>query len=439
MIASFVRARVRAICGALVVAALLPACSTYEPQPLDRESVLAELQAEAAPAPSAGLDEDAAVALALVHNPSLRAARREVEIAAGAVVSASAWRNPQLRPRLRNLYSGAGDAIEWFLDLRLFPTHPDEAEARSARARAEERRVLAELEAAESEVALSTRLAHARLVRIDAELPSLESAIARYRTVREIVARQVRAGVATRIEETLVELAVAEREDELAALQAERRLAEAELVQWIGAPGGTALAVTAAASHGVPLPSAEKLEQLALVGDPTLRVLAAAFGEEEEDLRLVHLAQQPWPSFIGIGGGGQSGEPIVDADAAIDLPIFDDGSAELHVAELRRDRARDRFRARLHEVRGALRRAVLEIEEHARRHQTSTDRLAPLVAKARTLVQSVLDAGAGDPVRLLALEDRLLELSRAAADATFRRRVAECELLRLTGRVLGPR
>lgn len=425
--------RARPLLVASAVLLVVGACSSYEPTVLEPTSVLTELRHDEPALPTDGLSPADAVALALVHNPRLRVARADHAIAEGLVLSETVWENPQLRPRLRDLYSGLDNPVQWAIDLRIFPPPPGRDDALRGRAEARVRRVSAELEAAEADVALETRLAHARLLLLDVQVPALEAAVRRHDRVGGIVERQIRAGVATRIEATLVELAGEELRDELEALRAQRRLAEAELAALLGAPSATALTVVPDAESSAARPPVEALEELALEREPTLRSLAELYREEEEALRLAHAERGLWPNFVSPGGGGESGEAFYDLDASIDLPLFDQGDEELALATLRRDRARDLFRARLHELRGALRRSVLELEESDRRRAALDERLGPLLERAQTLVRSVLDAGAADPVALIALETRVLDVRRAAAEASYEATRARTELERLTG------
>ncbi len=416
---------------------LVAACATYEPTPLDQSALLEELRSVTVEVPSDGLEVEQAVALALVQHPDLHVVRRDQEIAAGLVVSARAWDNPDLRPRLQNIYSGARDSIQWALDLRVFPRAPGETAAREARAQAREQHALAIIEETESRIAVETRIAHAQLVALDTQIGIVRAAEQLHSRVATIVTEQVEAQVSTRIEAVLVELAQEELADESASLVAQRAIAEAHLASLIGAPPDATLAVRRAArGQSVAIPSQAELEEQAVAAHPALRALAAAYEDQEQRLRLTHIAHSPWPNFLAIAGGGDAGDAVVDADASLTLPVFHSGEHDIAVAEARRDRARDAYRARLHAVRGEIRRASLALREHERRHNALSRRLGPLLDRAEQLVRSVLDAGGANPLALLAIEMRVLDLRRDTAQAAFERDRARAELAAATGSAL---
>ncbi len=65
-----------------------------------------------------------------------------------------------------------------------------------------------------------------------------------------------------------------------------------------------------------------------------------------------------------------------------------------------------------------------------------TERLEPVLKQAEELLKVVLDAGEGDALKLVAIETRVLDARRDAAQATFEYEKARVELSLSTGTVL---
>lgn len=422
----------------LLLAVLLagPGCSTYAPTPLSPRDVLTELRAIDVALPEEGISPGGAVAVALVHNPDLHVVRRDHAIAEGLVISQSAWENPELRLSLDNLYSRAHDSFEWAIGLRFFPPRPGEIDVKTARAEARSRRVLALIEEREAAVAADARRAHARLVFLDTEVRSVRAAAALHERIASLTRQAVAAGATTRIDATLVTLRREELADETHALQSDRAIARAELAALMGlSPDAPLTVVRAVPREEVALGSQAELEETALALRADLRALVESYEVREQQLHLSHLARLPWFRHVEPGSAHLPSDGTVDIGVAVELPIFDDGANALSIAEARRDRARDAYRARLHRVRGEIRLARLRFDESRRRHAHLSERLEPILLQAEDLVSAALDRGAVDLLAVVAVEARVLGVRRDSARAAFDLDVARIELAAATGSV----
>lgn len=443
---------------AVLLLCVLSSCSSYEPVPLAERQLLEQLRTMEVELPAEGLDPDQAVAVALTHNPQLKVLRREHEIAAELVLSADAWENPELRASLRNLYSRLTNPLGLVFDLRLFPSVPGEKDAKVARERALAQGVLDQIESLETRIAADTRSAHARVVLLEQEAALLDSGFEFQERIASLVQEKRQVGAATGIEAVLASFELEELRDERDSLAAERDAAIGELAVLLGVDPGRPLTVRpqtnprpdslAAAgllNEGGEPGTLEELEDFALGARADLRLLASQYQVREQELRLAHLSHTPWPRFLqpsfgktfprGSYDDGSAGDWAFDLGTAVELPIFQTSSSEVAVANARREQARDRYLAFLHQVRGEIHQAVLALREADRRRRLHTERLGPLLEEAEALVQSALDTGGADLQRIGSLESRIVDARRAALSAEFRYREARIQLARATGAV----
>ncbi len=431
------RPRTALLLGPLFLVGALSACSTYPAAPLDTAQVLQDLRATRVELPKAGLTADDAVALALVHNPWLRAWRHDAAIAAGLVVTRSAEDDPELRVSLSDLYSRVRAPLLYAIELRFFPALPGELDAKRRRLEARERRVLARVATREAEVARVTRDAHAGLVLIDSELSSVQSAVELHARLDAMVTQQIAAGVSTRLDQALVALRREELVDELSALGAQRSTAQAQLAALLGTKPNALIQVRdERLSVPEPPPSAIEAEELALSRRADLRALAEVHAQREQDVRLRHLARLPWPRHVQAGYSGLPTDTGLDMDLAIELPNAGLTQTRIDIAGARRDKAQHEYRARLHEVRSEIRIALLALREQTRRRRHLSNRLEPVLREAEDLVRATLDGGATDVVALVAIQGRVLAARRARARALHDYEVARTRLAAATGTLL---
>lgn len=422
---------------AAVLFLLAAGCSSYEPDPLRESAILAELRALKVELPADGLDGDGAVAIALVHNPELQAWRRRHEVAVNLVLSEGAWKNPELRPSATNLYSSLGNPIGLVLGLRIFPSVPGENDAKIALAEARQKRIDAEILDREARVAADVRLAHAKAVMLDEKLRILDASRRLHERVTSTVDRRLIAFAATRLDESLTALKREEIAHEREMVAWEREAAVAQLGSLLGASPGVAVPVRRGpAVDALPALVQDRLEDEALRERPDLRGLKQAYEEREQELRLAHLAHTLWPRFLEPGIDRRSGELRAELGASFEIPIFNSGSADIAVAESQRRQAREAFSARLHAVRGEIHQAVLRLREEDRRRRYYAVHLEPLLQRAEELVKTALEAGEADAIKLIAIESRVLDARREAAQAWYDYERARVQLAVSTGTVL---
>ncbi len=432
-----IRLLVALAAGAILFAA---SCSTYRPAPLDEKALLADLRATRIEFPADGLDPVQAVALALVRNPTLVALRREHEIAENVVLAEGAWRNPEFRPSLTNLASTLNNPVALALGLRIFPAVPGEGDARVARAKALDERVLAEIADREARIAAATKIAHANVVTLEEQLALARIARTLHDRVVAMVSERVAAQASTRLDESLAILRREEIENENLSAAGRLEVARAELASLVGAAPDARIAVRKATSERALAESGEaELEDAALARRADLQALKRQYEAQQQSLRLAHLAHRPWPTFLEPEARGDHTGHSFALQAGIEIPIFSTGSEEIAVEEARLRQVRDAYSARLHVVRGEIHVAAVRLREEERRQRYQSDRMEPLLEQTEQLMQTVLEAGEVDVLKLVTIETRLLDARRDATQSWFDRERARVEYELATGTVFGTR
>ena len=420
-------------------------CSSPPPPPLlDPRVLLAELR-EASPAlPADGLDPDAAVALALAHDPNLALLREERAITAAIARAEAAWRNPEFRPSLANLFSSASQPVSLALSLRLFLPRPGEGDAQAARAAALDAKAVALIEWRAAQLEAEVRVAHARVVRLEEETALADAALALHERILAAVAERLAARAATRADHVLAQLRREELLDQRGELDLQRAAAHAELAALIGAEPGLPIAVrrgTELDTASPPLselPVPRELEEQALARRGDVRALQQEHAAAQQALALVRDESGFWPGFLEPKAERDSRERSLGLSAGFELPLFDSGDAELAVEEARVEQARTRYSAALAGARCEIELARVTCQETERRRQRQSARLAPLLTETEAVVRSMMTAGEGDLTRLLALDARLLEARCAAVRAAFEAERARIGFALATG-ALAPR
>jgi cobalt-zinc-cadmium efflux system outer membrane protein len=385
---------------------------------------------EAPSPPGGGLDPDQAVAYALLNNPELRAFRKQRRVAENVVVSVSAWENPQLNFDLRI-------PLRLDLGLRIFPPLPGERAAKIAGAKAEVRRVLAEIEERENALAAEVRTLHAELLMLADKLAIDDAAQRLHRRLADLVGQRVQHAAAPKIDLVLAGMKINQVEMDRQKLLARRDVAQAELAARLGVPGAVALpirrgrALAPATQRGE-----EALEDHALAARPDLRVLKEEYEQREQELQLAELAKIPWPRYVQPGVFNLPNRTGAQLTGAVTLPIFNQNEGPIAVAEAQREIARDAYVSRLSAMRSEIRIARLALSAEERRLRYFEETMRPAIADAERAIEEALDLAEGDPLKLGTAMVRIFDVRSEAADAAFAHQKAAIQLELVTGTVL---
>jgi cobalt-zinc-cadmium efflux system outer membrane protein len=367
-----------------------------------------------ATAAAQGLTEDEAVALALRANPDLRAARRQRGIAEGEISAAGALANPTVDFDMLHL-EDYPQRKAWAVGFGWEPPQPAIYAARRAAARAGAEAVDAEIAEAEWQLALSVRAAHAGLVALAEERALVGKGLEVRRKIVELVTRRVSGGASTRIDLSLAQLSVSQAERDRDALAAQQIAAAQQLGQLL-ATDARPRAVGALSDDTTSPPPLETLVEAALASRPALIAEERRFLQREQNLRLEHARRWPWFRFTAIPRYRTDGSDLHPNDYAVGLqltlPILNQNSGGVQIAEGMRDQERESFRKLVGGIRRELASAREEIvlrSETVQRHQTT---VLPALDNHERLLGLALSGGQVDVVVLLNAQDAILRNRR---------------------------
>ena len=404
-------------------------CAEYRPQPIDLGTVeerLAvpppeslRLEAERIEHPilkpleldlSDGLSPDEAAVLAVLLNPSLRAARDKQGVANAQLLAAGILPNPQVSLSLDQPYAGstAGTVTAWGLgvdyDISALITRGAGVDA----ARAEAQSVALDIAWQEWQAAEDAKL---HVVRLEWLQRQLQEAIGAENRVEANLARLgvgVNAGWLTRVEQDAAR-AQLERY-RLTTLEVFKSLEEERLAlcETIGLPPSAPVNVNARGSSQPsppPLPAqalAEALDAHRL----DLIALRLGYQAQEAKLRGAVLSQFPKIS-IGVNSARDTSNVVTaGVGVTLDLPLFDRGQGRIAIETATRQQLFDEYVARSFEARID----VMKVQSAlalADRRLAATNALVEQTEALQTTYQSAMTAGAADILKLYEVQDAL--------------------------------
>jgi cobalt-zinc-cadmium efflux system outer membrane protein len=224
----------------------------------------------------------------------------------------------------------------------------DVARATLAVTDAETSRIAADLRA-DVRRAYFTAVAAARRVTLSQEIEGLAT------RARDAAQERFQAGAAPRLEALQASLALAQADNDVAAARGEATAARAELNALLAYPSDAAPSLGDPLEAG-PLPTLAAATQQTLTGNAELNVLQKRVDEARARVGLAQAMRHPDPSVSGALTYDAPGEFTVGwrAGAAIALPVFTTGRADVAIADATLKRAEADRQARAAEITGAV-------------------------------------------------------------------------------------
>ncbi|HEX8916821.1 MAG TPA: TolC family protein, partial [Humisphaera sp.] len=386
--------------AALSLCAAAAGCQSYQPAPLDldahavawasRDAASPDVAAFArrlsaattrpndqAFDPADGLSLREAEVVALFFNPRLRAARLKARAAAVGAAEAGRWEDPVLRVDAERIIQ----AVEhpWvaggMLDLTLpisgrLAAEKDRAAAGAdvsrVNALVEEQRVLAELAAAWTELAVLDQ--RAALVRALAEdLEALGSQADRLRAAGELGP----------LEAGLFKVERVRQSAELRALAPQRRELVLAIHGLLGLAPDAPVRLVAALPEPVDPAAAADRRRLLVERHPRLRLARAEYDVAERTLALEVRKQFP-DLVLGGGFGRDEGTTRVLGGLSLPIPVINGNRRAIAEARADRDAARATAEATYEELTTSLARAEASLAAARARREALEQELAPL-------------------------------------------------------------
>lgn len=387
--------------------------------------------AHAAEPGTSPLTLERAVALALQHNPGLRAASGRREAAAGRAQQAGRWTNPELELSAEDWPVGSGrgfpDAKQTVGVVQTLPFPGKKSTehrigamgVRLSEAELALRRVelVRDVKAAFCQV-----LAAERLQQVATELVGVAQGSA-------AAARQRAEGGATPYQEQLrAEIQLEQARAELTGYQRELAGTRRSLATLLGEPNRESISIAGVLRETTRPELLAPGVDLCLAQHPSVAAARAHFERAELEARRAQL--EPYPDVkVGVSGGrvGATGESIIELGFSVPLPILDrskgrkqEAQANVTIAQAELAEVEQRLWGEWHRANQRYRAAIDQVG-------TYRDRIVPKATEALRLVQRGFEEGKFNFIDLadtqrtaaevrLAYHQRLLELNIAQAE-----------------------
>lgn len=283
-----------------------------------------------------------AVALALEHNPSLSAARRELEAAQGPVIQGQARPNPELSYSVEDVRS-ANRTHTWQINVPV-----ELGGKRAARVQAAERaRVQAQADLDQQVATVRANVAAAFFEALAAQerVQLTQDSVGLGKAATEAVAKRVLAGKVSPVEESKARVAESSARMEWVQAVSERRNAQARLQAALGR-WDTVPARLEGRIDGLPATPEWATVQARLVDSPTM-VKARLDVERLQALaELEHAKRVPDVTLsAGVKRGRELERNQIVLGVSVPLPLFDRNQGNVLEALKREEKARDELRA----------------------------------------------------------------------------------------------
>jgi len=382
-----------------------------------------------------GMSADEAAGLAVVLNLDLRVIRLEKEIAQGQLLAAGLLPNPDIDGRWISGVGGVFTEINTFFDLTeaLLIRGPsiDRAEIRIEE-------INWELAGREWEIANEVRRAFSDVLYWDRTIELNKQQQQITKQILEITNIQYDLEAGTELDVVLAESESVELERRARQLNGQRKQAIQKLNRLIGLPP----------NHSTQLQKPEKpLAYIPLSGDvdrfaeklriqrPDLRQAEQSYLGSEKELQIAIRKQYP-RLRLGPSYEHGDGESLAGGGLSLEIPVFNLNQGEIAVRMAERDQMHQAYVALLHQARGRL-------HDTWSRLETLNDELgfyfsdvAPRLARSLDLTGQAFKAGQFDILRVLIVQNRVLNSKRQILEALRGYHRSRIDLIEIIGPVL---
>jgi outer membrane protein TolC len=411
----------------------LSGCTRYRREPLntaliqeqlqrvsldDVSSAAQSIETKALIDPSKGLDADGIAIAALMLNPTLKAKRIEKGIAAGQLVQAGLWPNPEFDNRSHWQTDGHGRTLEAALAFEVLRWNERAAEKQASKANIEA--VNFDILSEEWKVVSDARLAYWNVAGLQQKKVIAQQALSLADRLAQIAAKRLDAKVATALDRNLAELDLSKLKLELLQVEAELRTSQALLAQIVGVSPGVEIKLQITKPSYSTLPNEWHLEQMIAALPNSAAIKAAEWRYEiaEGDLRAAIARQYP---SLKIGPSGEfdydgSWTSFLGAVVAVDIPLFHRNQCEIKSKLAHREQARAEFTAQLFERQAQLSAAVQNVRALEIQLGFWNERLIPQTDESIKLSERSFETGVIDVQTLLRAQASVIDTKRKYAE-----------------------
>jgi len=434
--------------GILLVIIGLSGCASYNQMPITPDAVDAGLRAPdmnevrlkagkfnhplLEPVPfddRDGLSPDEAAILAVIANPTLRAARDRRGIAAAQLLQAGILPNPQLTYDLgipiggntQGLVNSFGLGLGW--DITSLITRGARRDAAKAQATA----VDLDIAWQEWQVAEAARLHTYHLVIAKKRLATAKQAETFFKQLQKDVKRGLTLGVKTRLDLLAATTSLQKARSQLLTAQATMEQERLAFNRVLGLPAQKVVTLAKdIAGQMEQCPPANTLFADAETKRFDLLALKLGYESQEAQVRTAVRSQFPRISLGPTGGKDTDGLQTVGIGVSIDLPFFDRNQGHIAIKRASRQQLFDEYTARLFETRAnierlvaaiaATRRQLAAIDESLATEKVLAENLGRAAAAGQVDVFSyykVMGAFCDRQTQRIELEQKMIDLGMA--------------------------
>jgi cobalt-zinc-cadmium efflux system outer membrane protein len=401
----------------LAIPMLLGACASYQPKPLDRSAVMRELtppsmetlrlKAKEIRHPILkpiqidlhdGLSPDEAAILAVLANPTVRAARDKRGVANAQLLQAGILPNPQFTSNVdvptgndtQGTVNAYGLVLSW--DIR-------QLISRNARIGAAQNDVASvDLNVAwqEWQVAEAAKLHVYRLVFLEKQLAVARESERGLQENRDAVKQAVALGDMTSIDLSSAEAALQAIRLTVATTEQAKEKERLTLNQTLGLPPDKIIPL----EKKIEIPSVQHLPSVAKIIEGIeerrldLLALKKGYESQEERLRAAVLAQFPRIN-IGLSRARDTGNVVTTGfSIAIDLPVFDRNQGQIAIETATRTQLFDEYLARLFQARSDVATILADMASIQSQIETTEKYIPTLKELVQSYHRALLEGGA---------------------------------------------
>jgi cobalt-zinc-cadmium efflux system outer membrane protein len=399
----------------------------------------------ATPTPDAQLDEpaasfaaldalsvDDAVRIAIANTPSLRRAGYQVDVAAGRVIQAGLYPNPQFEFFAESLGAEAGKGGETNYLLSQELVLGGKLDRARDVAQADELAAKAAFVAEEFAVASRVTKSYFAAVAAQERLGSRRQLIDLSQQLLDAANAQVDAGAATEPDRLRAEVVQAQAEIDLESARLDAHAALRSLASAIGIDGTVEIPLTDTPRSLPHFPSQEAVVAAALAANSRVSLARIAI---ERARSVYELAKaEAVPNLVASAGPRYSdpeSETTLDLGVGMEIPLFDRNQGNIRAAMA--DRLSSA--AQLREVQLQL---IAEVSEAWAAYESARiattryqETLLPKAQRTLDLTRQAYERGSADYLRLLDAQQVVIESKIAYVDALYRLQAAAALLREL--------
>lgn len=383
--------------------------------------------------PPGPLSLQQALALALVANPGLAVAQRELEAAEGPVQQGAARPNPELSALLEDTRAATRTTtIQLNQPIEL-------GGKRGARIRAAERGrdiAAAELAARRADVRAAVVTAFYEVLLAQERISLASDSVVLAQRASDAAGKRVQAGKVSPVEETKARVAEATARLEAAQAASELRLARQRLAAtWgNGTPRFERAELAGAAVTELPVPPAPPVLAARLAASPSLQRAQVEVRRRQALTELERARRTPdLTASLGMKRDAQTGRSQAIVGLAIPLPLFDRNQGNLLEALRREDKARDELVAADIGLRSAVMQAAGQLDAAGTEARTIRDTVLPGAQSAYAAATTGFELGKFNFLDVLDAQRTLFAAKAQYLRAVGAAQAAAAEIDRLLG------